>query len=244
MPFERERTVSSTSASSSFGANANGRASPLPALNHRHSAAFTASSRRSRTYSNVSGTTTIQPSQYATSKPASIAPDFLSPVRGHKNSFTRQQQQHANQLRASRQAAMATSRPEEVNLLSLQPTLQDGSVDSLFVHFNVREVRTVEERASKEAEAKREELRTMVGDRYRDLLGAADSIVRMRKASETLLDDLNEVKRHCSRVKVSDQIQREFFCLSCVSKKKKIKNNKFSNITAYRNTLKTKTQTQ
>lgn len=44
------------------------------------------------------------------------------------------------------------------------------------------------------ANAKVAELRTMVGERYRDLLAAADSIVRMRSAAEKLVDKLDTVQ--------------------------------------------------
>lgn len=43
------------------------------------------------------------------------------------------------------------------------------------------------------AAAKVAELRTMVGERYRDLLSAADSIVRMRSAAVKLVDRLDAV---------------------------------------------------
>ena len=43
------------------------------------------------------------------------------------------------------------------------------------------------------ADTKVADLRTMVGERYRDLLSAADSIVRMREASEKLVDGLTRV---------------------------------------------------
>lgn len=44
------------------------------------------------------------------------------------------------------------------------------------------------------ANAKVAELRTMVGERYRDLLAAADSIVRMRSAAVKLVDKLDKVQ--------------------------------------------------
>lgn len=44
------------------------------------------------------------------------------------------------------------------------------------------------------ADAKVAELRTMVGERYRDLLSAADSIVRMRGAAEKLVDCLEQAE--------------------------------------------------
>lgn len=38
------------------------------------------------------------------------------------------------------------------------------------------------------------DLRTMVGERYRDLLAAADSIVRMRTSAEKLVERLDRVE--------------------------------------------------
>lgn len=87
------------------------------------------------------------------------------------------------------------SRPEEVDLLALS----HESIPSLFVHFGVQDVRTIQQRARTEASKKQTELRTMVGERYRDLLGAADSIVRMRHSSEHLLKHLGQAKRDCTQ---------------------------------------------
>lgn len=43
------------------------------------------------------------------------------------------------------------------------------------------------------AATKVSDLRTMVGERYRDLLSAADSIVRMRLSAEKLVEKLDRV---------------------------------------------------
>lgn len=47
---------------------------------------------------------------------------------------------------------------------------------------------------SEAAAAKVAELRSMVGERYRDLLAAADSIVRMRTAADNLVDRLESAE--------------------------------------------------
>lgn len=75
-------------------------------------------------------------------------------------------------------------RPEDLELL----TIEDP--DELFQAFTVREVRLLAHRARLDAAKKQEDLRQMVGERYRDLLGAADSIVRMKVSSLGLLDML------------------------------------------------------
>ncbi|BGP37947.1 hypothetical protein JCM10449v2_001874 [Rhodotorula kratochvilovae] len=80
-----------------------------------------------------------------------------------------------------------TANPDEVDLMALEEP------DEVFRLFGVRDVRRIEQRASDAAAAKVAELRTMVGERYRDLLAAADSIVRMRSAAEKLVDRLDAV---------------------------------------------------
>lgn len=96
--------------------------------------------------------------------------------------------------------------PKDVDCMRL--SLADGSdVDSLFVAFSSRDVREIEESARLEAEKKREDLRTMVGERYRDLLSAADSILRMRKSSGLLLKGLSCVHRDCVRESMSEKAQ-------------------------------------
>ncbi|GEM09693.1 vps51/Vps67 domain-containing protein [Rhodotorula toruloides] len=81
-----------------------------------------------------------------------------------------------------------THNPDEVDLMALEEP------DEVFRMFGVRDVRKIEQRASDAANAKVAELRTMVGERYRDLLAAADSIVRMRSAAEKLVDKLDAVQ--------------------------------------------------
>lgn len=79
------------------------------------------------------------------------------------------------------------------------PQATSAGVDALFARFGVKEVRGIAVRGRDKADAKREELRTMVGERYRDLLGAADSIVRMRRSSAALLGRLSRAREECDR---------------------------------------------
>lgn len=104
-------------------------------------------------------------------------------------------------------------RPEDVDIASIgrlpslsaanpvrsSPEATSIGVDGLFAKFGVKEVRSIAQRGRARAESKREELRTMVGERYRDLLGAADSIVRMRRSSTVLLDRLARARQECDR---------------------------------------------
>ena len=87
------------------------------------------------------------------------------------------------------------------------PASTSAGVDALFSRFGVKEVRSISVRGAALAEGKREELRTMVGARYRDLLGAADSIVRMRKASSSLLGKLARARDECDREAMTARAQ-------------------------------------
>lgn len=83
---------------------------------------------------------------------------------------------------------MRSSDPDQLDLGSLEDP------DEVFRLFGVRDVRSLEKRASDAAANKVAELRTMVGERYRDLLSAADSIVRMRAAADMLVDHFDVVE--------------------------------------------------
>lgn len=79
------------------------------------------------------------------------------------------------------------------------PESTAAGVDSLFMRFGVKDVKAIANRGRVKAEGKREELRTMVGERYRDLISAADSIVRMRKSSSALTSKLSTARDECDR---------------------------------------------
>jgi len=119
-----------------------------------------------------------------------------------------------------RQPTPLGAHPHAIDLMRLSLAPNDTSqneaqagndIDNLFVAFSIRDVRAVEERARDEADKKKEDLRTMVGERYRDLLSAADSILRMRKSSTTLLKGLSWINRDCSREHMANK------ALSCMS---------------------------
>lgn len=71
---------------------------------------------------------------------------------------------------------------------------KDGSdsLEALFEQRRVDEVRQVEQRARREAEEKREELRNAVGSAYKDLLAGSDHVHGMLEKSESLVNRLGE----------------------------------------------------
>ncbi|XP_048411237.2 conserved oligomeric Golgi complex subunit 1 isoform X1 [Stegostoma tigrinum] len=74
---------------------------------------------------------------------------------------------------------------------------------SLFERYGTEEIRQVERRVRAEIEHKKEELRQMVGERYRDLIEAADTITDMRLSSEKVVTSVRHMYEYCTRIKPS-----------------------------------------
>ncbi|KAM9843676.1 conserved oligomeric Golgi complex subunit 1 isoform 2-T2 [Aulostomus maculatus] len=96
----------------------------------------------------------------------------------------------------------------------------------LFERYGTAEIRRVERRVRGEIEQKKEELRQMVGERYRDLIDAADTIGEMRQCSESVVRSIQDMQRYCLRLKqspagpsrrgpeVSGQWQEKFYTMA------------------------------
>ncbi|XP_029109840.1 conserved oligomeric Golgi complex subunit 1 isoform X1 [Scleropages formosus] len=72
---------------------------------------------------------------------------------------------------------------------------------ALFERYHTEEIRAIERRVRGEIEQKKEELRQMVGERYRDLIDAADTIGEMRQCSESVVRSIQDMYRYCSALK-------------------------------------------
>lgn len=73
----------------------------------------------------------------------------------------------------------------------------------LFERYNTEEIRRIERKVRGEIEQKKEELRQMVGERYRDLIDAADTIGEMRQCSESVVQSIQDMHQYCHRLKQS-----------------------------------------
>ncbi|KAG8222480.1 hypothetical protein J437_LFUL000842 [Ladona fulva] len=69
--------------------------------------------------------------------------------------------------------------------------------DKLFEECSVAEVQTTQLKLKVEVERKREELRTLVGERYRDLIEAADTISAMKNNSEKIITHIERMSTKC-----------------------------------------------
>lgn len=71
----------------------------------------------------------------------------------------------------------------------------------LFERYNTEQIRQIERKVRGEIEQKKEELRQMVGERYRDLIDAADTIGEMRQCSESVVQSILDMHQYCLRLK-------------------------------------------
>ncbi|RXM33818.1 Conserved oligomeric Golgi complex subunit 1 [Acipenser ruthenus] len=72
---------------------------------------------------------------------------------------------------------------------------------ALFERYSTDEIRGVERKVRGEIEQKKEELRQMVGERYRDLIEAADTIREMSQCSESVVQSVQDMYRYCHKLK-------------------------------------------
>ncbi|KAK8579338.1 hypothetical protein V6N12_069664 [Hibiscus sabdariffa] len=75
--------------------------------------------------------------------------------------------------------------------------------ESLFRANPISEIRNVESATNKQIEDKKEELRQLVGTRYRDLIDSADSILHMKSASESISSNISSIHRSIRSLSVS-----------------------------------------
>ncbi|XP_069511203.1 conserved oligomeric Golgi complex subunit 1 isoform X1 [Ambystoma mexicanum] len=69
---------------------------------------------------------------------------------------------------------------------------------ALFEAYSAEEIRGLERRVRAEMEHKKEELRQMVGERYRDLIEAADTIGEMRLCAQQVVGSVQDMQRYCT----------------------------------------------
>ncbi|KAE8752933.1 hypothetical protein FOCC_FOCC000278 [Frankliniella occidentalis] len=76
------------------------------------------------------------------------------------------------------------------NMLEIDP-------DKIFEEKSISEIEVVQKKIQDEVERKKEELRTMVGERYRDLIEAADTISDMQHTATGVIDRINSMEKLC-----------------------------------------------
>ncbi|KAF9099503.1 Golgi transport complex subunit 1 [Mortierella sp. AD031] len=84
-----------------------------------------------------------------------------------------------------------------VNNNTATTTTKPVDADELFMKLSVPELNVYERRTRQDIENKKQELRMMVGERYRDLIGAADCIVRMKETAFSVQDNIARMRNSC-----------------------------------------------
>lgn len=70
--------------------------------------------------------------------------------------------------------------------------------DALFEENTIKEIQEIEKKLRNDIERKKEELRQMVGERYRDLMEAADTITEMREIAKSVTSHIKAMEKHCT----------------------------------------------
>ncbi|KAL4228063.1 Golgi transport complex subunit 1 [Mactra antiquata] len=77
----------------------------------------------------------------------------------------------------------------------------------LFEKYSIEEIRGIEKRTRADIERKKEDLRTMVGERYRDLIEAADTIAEMKNSAEKVMSTIGRIDNLCTELKTSQMVK-------------------------------------
>ncbi|KAA3453157.1 conserved oligomeric Golgi complex subunit 1-like [Gossypium australe] len=86
----------------------------------------------------------------------------------------------------------------------ISASVDNRDAESLFRANPISEIRNVESTTNKQIQDKKEELRQLVGTRYRDLIDSADSILHMKSASESISSNISSLHRCIRSLSVSD----------------------------------------
>lgn len=72
---------------------------------------------------------------------------------------------------------------------------------ALFERYSTEEIRRIERKVRGDIEQKKEELRQMVGERYRDLIDAADTIREMSQSAQSVVRAVHDMGQYCHSLK-------------------------------------------
>ncbi|KAH8040264.1 hypothetical protein HPB51_009812 [Rhipicephalus microplus] len=78
--------------------------------------------------------------------------------------------------------------------------LVSGGTDLLFEQYSIKQIHEIEQSIRADIEKKKEDLRQMVGERYRDLIEAADTIGAMQRTSANVKQYVAQLTEHCQNL--------------------------------------------
>ncbi|CAL1527327.1 unnamed protein product [Lymnaea stagnalis] len=86
--------------------------------------------------------------------------------------------------------------------------------NALFEKHTVDEIRNLEKKTRSDIEKKKEDLRVMVGERYRDLIDAADTITEMKSSAENVMKSISRMEDLCSSMRQKHMVRGASFHMS------------------------------
>jgi len=90
-------------------------------------------------------------------------------------------------------------------------TMQNSDANSLFEKHTIEEIRALEKATRSDIEKKKEELRLMVGERYRDLIDAADTIADMKLSAENVMKSISSMEGMCNAMRQKHMVRGASF---------------------------------
>jgi len=77
----------------------------------------------------------------------------------------------------------------------------------LFEKYTIEEISAIEKKTRADIEKKKEDLRQMVGERYRDLIEAADTITDMKTNANNVVSSIGRMQQYCQTLKTMPTLQ-------------------------------------
>ncbi|XP_038072145.1 conserved oligomeric Golgi complex subunit 1-like [Patiria miniata] len=87
------------------------------------------------------------------------------------------------------------------------PSVLDMDTGQLFETYTIEEIRKIERETRSDIEKKKEDLRQMVGERYRDLIDAADTISDMKACTEKIVSAVQGMQGYCTKLQKTHMVK-------------------------------------
>jgi conserved oligomeric Golgi complex subunit 1 len=82
------------------------------------------------------------------------------------------------------------------NLSNSEKSIQI-KINQIFEKNNIAAIKNIDKQSKQDVEKKKYELRMLVGNRYRDLIDSADSILEMKASSSSIANHLQNIEGSC-----------------------------------------------
>ncbi|KAK2150545.1 hypothetical protein LSH36_401g03021 [Paralvinella palmiformis] len=105
----------------------------------------------------------------------------------------------------------------QFSFIKIGAVSREIDTDALFEKYDIEEIREIEKKTRQDIERKKEDLRVMVGERYRELIEAADTISEMKTCAQNVVHSINHIQDLCLELKQTFQA-KTFSSLSTKAK--------------------------